>query len=73
MPALCGRGTACLGICPRQGTHCSKRVGRRRGMLISGGEVDTERAAAMLLDEFRAGRLGRVTLELPPEDGETKG
>ena len=30
-------------------------------------------AAAMLLDEFRAGRLGRVTLELPPEDGETKG
>ena len=27
MPALCGRGTACLGICPRQGTHCSKRSG----------------------------------------------
>ena len=42
-----------------------QRIGKKRGMLISGGEVDTERAANILLDEFRAGRLGRVTLELP--------
>ena len=40
-------------------------IGRKRGMLISGGEVDTERAAIMLLDEFRAAKLGRITLEFP--------
>ena len=38
-------------------------VGRKRGMLISGGETDTERAAVMLLDEYRGGKLGRITLE----------
>lgn len=41
-------------------------VGRKRGMLISGGEVDTERAANVILDEYRGGKLGRVSLELPP-------
>lgn len=40
-------------------------VGRKRGMLISGGEVNTERAAATVLDEYRGGKLGRLTLELP--------
>lgn len=40
-------------------------IGKRRGMLISGGEVNTERASAMLLDEFRAAKLGRITLERP--------
>ena len=34
-------------------------------MLISGGEADTERAAVMLLDEFRAAKLGRISLESP--------
>lgn len=34
-----------------------------RGWLLSGGRFDTERAAALILDEFRAGRIGRVTLE----------
>lgn len=43
-------------------------IGRKRGMLISGGEVNTERAAIMLLDEFRGGKLGRLTLELPPQE-----
>ena len=38
---------------------------RKRGFLISGGEVDTERMAKILLDEFRSGKLGRFTLELP--------
>lgn len=37
----------------------------RRGMKISGGEVDTERMARVLLDEFRSGKLGRFTLETP--------
>lgn len=43
-------------------------VGKKRGMLISGGEVNTERAAITVLDEFRSGKLGRITLELPPKD-----
>lgn len=38
-------------------------LARKRGMLISGGEPDTERAAVMLLDEYRAGKLGRITLD----------
>ena len=41
-------------------------IARKRGMLVSGGEADTERAAAMILDEFRAAKLGRITLEAPP-------
>ncbi len=42
-------------------------IGRKRGMLISGGEIDTERASIMLLDEYRGGKLGRLTLEMPSE------
>lgn len=42
-------------------------IGTKRGMKVSGGEVDTERAAAMLLDEFRGGKIGRITLEMPNE------
>lgn len=41
-------------------------IGKKRGMLISGGEIDTERASVMLLDEYRAGKLGKITMELPP-------
>lgn len=40
-------------------------IGRKRGFLVSGGEVDWERSANMLLDEFRAARIGRITLEVP--------
>ncbi len=42
-------------------------IGKKRGMLVSGGEVNTERAAAMLLDEFRGAKIGRITLETPEE------
>jgi ribosome biogenesis GTPase A len=38
---------------------------RRRGFLVSGGEVDASRMAAVLLDEFRGGKLGRISLEKP--------
>jgi len=38
---------------------------RKRGFLVSGGEADTLRMANVLLDEFRAGKLGRITLEEP--------
>ncbi|MBQ5884220.1 MAG: ribosome biogenesis GTPase YlqF [Clostridia bacterium] len=42
-------------------------IGRKRGMLISGGEIDTERASIILLDEYRGGKLGKLTLEYPRE------
>lgn len=42
-----------------------KLIARKRGMLVSGGEVNTERAAIMLLDEFRSAKLGRITVEMP--------
>ena len=38
-------------------------IGKKRGFLISGGEINEERTANMLLDEFRAGKLGRITIE----------
>lgn len=47
------------------GWRLLEAAGRRRGFLISGGEVDTERMAKILLDEFRSGKLGRFTLEAP--------
>lgn len=62
--ALCSRYRL-TGNLPAQGGALLEEIGRRRGMLVSGGEIDTERAAAMVLDEFRAGKLGRVTLERP--------
>lgn len=40
-------------------------IGKRRGMLIGGGEINEERCAAMLLEEFRSGKIGRITLEEP--------
>ena len=48
-----------------QGYELLEIVARKRGMLISGGEADTERAASMVLDEFRGAKLGRITLEFP--------
>ena len=41
------------------------KAGRKRGFLMRGAEVDTERMARILLDEFRGGKLGRFTLEKP--------
>ena len=40
-------------------------VGRKRGFLMRGGEINHERTAVMLLDEFRGAKIGRITLELP--------
>jgi ribosome biogenesis GTPase A len=52
-----------------QGFELLELCGRKRGMLISGGEVDTERMSRVLLEEYRSGKLGRFTFEFPPEDG----
>ena len=47
------------------GYELLEMTGRKRGFLVSGGEINTERMARVLLDEFREGKLGRMTLERP--------
>ena len=53
-----------------RGQALLEAVCRGRGFLLRGGELDIERASAVVLDEFRDGRLGRLTLEAPPEPAE---
>ena len=48
-----------------QGFEILERIGKKRGFLVSGGEINTERAAITVLDEFRSGKLGRLSLERP--------
>lgn len=48
-----------------QGWEILEKIGKRRGFLIKGGEIDYARAAVIVADEFRGGKLGRMTLELP--------
>ena len=50
------------------GYELLEMAGRKRGYLVSGGEVNTERMAKVLVDEFRAGKLGRFTLEVPADE-----
>jgi len=45
-----------------------RRIAESRHCLVRGSELDVEKAAAILLDDFRNGRLGRLTLELPEEN-----
>lgn len=52
-------------ITDMQSWEILEAIGRKRGMLISGGEVNTERASVMLLDEYRGGKLGKITMEFP--------
>lgn len=42
-------------------------IGKKRGMLIKGGEIDSERVSVTLLDEYRGGKLGRISMERPPK------
>ena len=44
-----------------------EEIGRERGMLIRGGEVNTERASIMLLDEYRGGKMGKISFERPSQ------
>lgn len=50
-----------------QGFEILERIGRKRGFLISGGKINTERAAVTVIDEFRSGKIGRLSLERPNE------
>lgn len=55
------------GLEGKEGYELLELLARKRGMLISGGQADTERAAVMLLDEYRGGKLGRLSLENSPK------
>ena len=52
------------------GYELLEAAGRKRGFLMARGEVNTERMAKVLLDEYRSGKLGRFTLEVPEETHE---
>ena len=49
------------------GWELLQAAGKKRGYLLARGEIDTERMAKVLLDEFRGGKLGRFTLETPED------
>ncbi len=53
---------------PETAARTLEEIGRRRGCLVSGGEVDLNRAAELFLRELRAGKLGRISLERPGEE-----
>lgn len=51
-----------------EGYELLEYIGKKRGFVISGGEIDTERAANMVLDELRSCKIGNITLEKVPEE-----
>ena len=53
------------GVDNLQGWEMLELIGKKRGFLIKGGEIDYERTAVMLCDELRGGKLGKISLELP--------
>ena len=40
-----------------------KMIGKKRGAIVSGGEVDDEKVSRIILDDFRSGKFGEITLE----------
>lgn len=58
---LCVEGAEALA----KGAALLELIGRKRGCIVSGGNVDMNRAAFMVLDEFRSGKMGKVSLETP--------
>ena len=50
-----------------KGYELLEAAGRKRGLLVARGEINTERMAKVLLDEYRGGKLGKFTLEIPEE------
>ena len=50
-----------------KGYELLEAAGRKRGFLVARGEINTERMAKVLLDEYRGGKLGKFTLEIPEE------
>ena len=52
---------------PAGGLELLEALGKKRGCLIKGGEVDQDKAAGILLNELRAGQIGRISLQKPPQ------
>ena len=63
-----GQKGKCTNFPGDTGYELLEKAGRKRGFLMRGAQVDTERMARILLDEFRAGKLGRFTLETAPTE-----
>lgn len=64
---LCQRYKISDDIFELEGYEVLELIGRRRGFVISGGEVDMERAANIVLDELRSAKIGKITLEKPSD------
>lgn len=62
---LCARYKLMEDISQMQGHEILEYIGKKRGFMVSGGEIDMERAANTVLDEFRACKIGNITLEKP--------
>lgn len=62
---LCGRYKISDDVSALEGYEVLELIGKRRGFVVSGGEVDMERAANIVLDELRSAKIGRITLEKP--------
>ncbi|MDD2235389.1 MAG: ribosome biogenesis GTPase YlqF [Desulfitobacteriaceae bacterium] len=54
----------------RTGYQLLEAAGKNRGCIISGGEIDTRRISIILLDEFRGGKMGKISLERPPANSQ---
>lgn len=68
--ALCARYKLTIDPAQTEPYDLLEEIGRKRGCIVSGGNVDTFRAAALLLDDFRSSKLGAITLELPDTKAE---
>ncbi len=53
--------------CNDENVAILEKIGRDRGCLKKGSEVDYDKAAALIIDDFRSGKIGKITLELPSE------
>lgn len=53
------------GVADMESWQVFEAIGRKRGFLIKGGEVNYDRTATIICDEFKGGKLGRISLELP--------
>ena len=56
------------GDLPSEPHELLELIGRKRGCLVKGGIVDTEKAQRIVLTDFRSGKLGTVSLDMPPQD-----
>ena len=55
-------------IMPQNVDELMEMIGRKRGCLLKGGRIDMEKVHHILLSEFRMGKFGKISLDVPPED-----